>query len=123
MYGSASARICALSAVATASCGMAERMGKDLGLRSFDARIVLRTASFTGAWRKRPGSAFGIVDDMASPLPDPVALGEIERVLVTKLRHHGDVLLTSPVFTVLKRAAPHVAIDALVYRETAPMLA
>jgi hypothetical protein len=28
MYGSASARICALSAVLTASCGMAERMEK-----------------------------------------------------------------------------------------------
>lgn len=59
---------------------------------------------------------------MASPLPDPVPLGDVRSVLVTKLRHHGDVLLTSPVFTVLKRAAPHAAIDALVYRETAPML-
>jgi heptosyltransferase-3 len=66
---------------------------------------------------------FGIVDDMANPLPDPVPLGDIGRVLVTKLRHHGDVLLASPVFTVLKRAAPRAEIDALVYRETAPMLA
>jgi len=32
------------------------------------------------------------------------------------------VLLTAPVFTVLKRAAPHAEVDALVYRETAPML-
>ena len=59
---------------------------------------------------------------MASPLPDPVPIGDIRRALVTKLRHHGDVLLASPVFTVLKRAAPHAEIDALVYRETAPML-
>ena len=59
---------------------------------------------------------------MASPLPDPVPLGEVRTALVTKLRHHGDVLLTSPVFTVLKHAAPHASIDALVYRETAPML-
>lgn len=66
---------------------------------------------------------FGIVADMASPLPDPVPLGDICSALVTKLRHHGDVLLASPVFTVLKRAAPHAAVDALVYRETAPMLA
>jgi heptosyltransferase-3 len=72
----------------------------------------------------KPGRAlFGIVDDMVSPLPDPVPLGDIGRVLVTKLRHHGDVLLTSPVFTVLQRAAPHAEVDALVYRETAPMLA
>ena len=60
---------------------------------------------------------------MTSPLPDPVPLGDLRRALVTKLRHHGDVLLTSPVFTTLKRAAPHVEIDALVYHETAPMLA
>jgi heptosyltransferase III len=33
------------------------------------------------------------------------------------------VLLASPVFTVLKRAAPHADIDALIYGETAPMLA
>jgi heptosyltransferase-3 len=59
---------------------------------------------------------------MTSPLPDPVPLAGIHRVLVTKLRHHGDVLLTSPVFSALKRAAPHVEIDALVYGETAPML-
>jgi len=61
------------------------------------------------------------------PLPPAVAdaidPATIRRALVVKLRHHGDVLLTSPVFTVLKRAAPHAEIDALVYRETAPMLA
>ncbi len=60
---------------------------------------------------------------MSSYLPDAVPLSEIRRVLVTKLRHHGDVLLTSPVYSTLKRAAPHVEIDALVYLETAPMLA
>ena len=60
---------------------------------------------------------------MASPLPDPVDLGLVRRALVTKLRHHGDVLLASPVFTVLGHAAPSAEIDALVYAETAPMLA
>ena len=60
---------------------------------------------------------------MASYLPDAVPLPEIRRVLVTKLRHHGDVLLTSPVYATLGRAAPHAEIDALVYRETAPLLA
>ena len=43
-------------------------------------------------------------------------------MLVIKLRHLGDVLLTSPVFTVLKNHAPHLEIDALVYRDTEPML-
>jgi heptosyltransferase-3 len=54
---------------------------------------------------------------------DAIDCSRVRRALVIKLRHHGDVLLTSPVFTALQRAAPQVEIDALVYRETAPMLA
>jgi len=54
---------------------------------------------------------------------DAIDPAGVRRALVIKLRHHGDVLLTSPVFTVLKRAAPHAEIDALIYAETAPMLA
>jgi heptosyltransferase-3 len=54
---------------------------------------------------------------------DAIDPARIHRVLVIKLRHHGDVLLASPVFSVLKRAAPQAEIDALVYRETASMLA
>jgi heptosyltransferase-3 len=54
--------------------------------------------------------------------PDAIDTRLVRRVLVTKLRHHGDVLLTSPVFTVLQSALPAAEIDALVYRETAPLL-
>jgi len=54
--------------------------------------------------------------------PDAIDLAGLERVLVIKLRHLGDVLLTSPLFTVLKNHAPHLEIDALVYRDTADML-
>ncbi len=57
-----------------------------------------------------------------NPLRDAVPLQEVQRVLVIKLRHHGDVLLSSPVFSALKAAAPHVEIDALVYADTAEML-
>ena len=53
---------------------------------------------------------------------DPVPLNQVRRALVIKLRHHGDVLLTAPVFSVLKQAAPHIEIDALVYADTAEML-
>jgi heptosyltransferase III len=49
-------------------------------------------------------------------------LTSIRRILVVKLRHLGDVLLTSPVFTVLKRALPQAQIDAYIYRESLPML-
>ena len=54
---------------------------------------------------------------------DAIDFTRVRRVLVIKLRHHGDVLLASPVFSALKRAAPHAEIDGLVYLATAPMLA
>ena len=53
---------------------------------------------------------------------DAVDLAGISRALVIKLRHHGDVLLTSSVFSVLKNRAPHLEIDALVYHDTREML-
>jgi heptosyltransferase-3 len=55
-------------------------------------------------------------------LKDAIDLSAIKRVLVIKLRHHGDVLLTSPVFSVLKNHAPQLEVDALVYRDTQEML-
>src|SRR4051794_20843179 len=60
---------------------------------------------------------------MMTYLKDAVDPATVRRALVVKLRHHGDVLLTSPVFTTLKRAAPHADIDALVSLATAPLLA
>jgi len=56
-------------------------------------------------------------------VPDAVNPATVQRALVVKLRHHGDVLLSSPVFTVLKNRAPHARIDALVYADTRDMLA
>ena len=55
-------------------------------------------------------------------LRDAVPLEECARALVIKLRHHGDVLLASPVLGALKSHAPRIEIDALVYDETAQML-
>lgn len=54
--------------------------------------------------------------------PDAVALDQIRRVLVIKLRNLGDVLLASPVVSTLKSEVPHVEVDALVYADTADML-
>jgi heptosyltransferase-3 len=54
---------------------------------------------------------------------DAINLQSVRRALIVKLRHHGDVLLTSPVFQTLKNKAPHIEVDALVYRETQDMLA
>ena len=49
-------------------------------------------------------------------------LSKVRRALVIKLRHHGDVLLTSPLFANLKKAIPHAQIDAFIYEDTLPML-
>lgn len=59
---------------------------------------------------------------MTKYLKDAVDFSRIHRVLVIKLRHHGDVLLTSPVFSVLKRHYPHLEVDGLVYQDTMEML-
>jgi heptosyltransferase III len=64
-----------------------------------------------------------IADDVRrAVIADAIDLASIHRVLVIKLRHHGDVLLASPVFSTLKRLGPHLEVDALVYLETAAML-
>ena len=55
-------------------------------------------------------------------VPDAINPSSIRRVLVTKLRHHGDVLLASPVLQVLANRIPHAEIDALVYADTRDMI-
>jgi len=55
-------------------------------------------------------------------LADAIDPTSLRRALVIKLRHHGDVLLTSPVLSSLKAAAPACEIDALVFSDTAAML-
>ncbi|MDQ3025913.1 MAG: putative lipopolysaccharide heptosyltransferase III [Pseudomonadota bacterium] len=55
-------------------------------------------------------------------VPDAINLASVRNALVVKLRHHGDVLLTSPVFQVLRNRMPHAEIDALVYGDTREML-
>lgn len=60
---------------------------------------------------------------MFDPAPaDALSLHDVKRVLVIKLRHHGDVLLAAPVLSALKAAVPQASVDALVYADTAPML-
>jgi heptosyltransferase III len=56
-------------------------------------------------------------------VPDAIPASGLQRALVVKLRHHGDVLLASPVFRVLRARAPQCEVDALVYADTRDMLA
>lgn len=55
-------------------------------------------------------------------LTDAIDLSAVRRVLLIKLRHHGDVLLTSPLLSTLQAQLPHAEVDALVYHDTREML-
>lgn len=46
----------------------------------------------------------------------------IKNVLIIKLRHHGDILLTTPVIESLKKTTPQAIIDILLYKETNQIL-
>lgn len=46
----------------------------------------------------------------------------IKKILVVKLRHLGDVLLTGPVFSNLKLEFPGAQVDAYIYDEAIPIL-
>ncbi|MDC9615758.1 putative lipopolysaccharide heptosyltransferase III [Xenorhabdus khoisanae] len=47
---------------------------------------------------------------------------QFEKILIIKLRHHGDTLLITPVVNTLKKNFPSAEIDVLLYKETEPML-
>lgn len=53
---------------------------------------------------------------MTNPITPP------SRILVIKLRHHGDMLLTTPVIDSLHHRWPQARIDVLLYEETREML-
>jgi heptosyltransferase-3 len=52
-----------------------------------------------------------------------IDLADAPRILVVALRRLGDVLLTTPLIRSLKRAWPQARIEALIYADTAPILA
>jgi heptosyltransferase-3 len=47
---------------------------------------------------------------------------QYKKILIIKLRHHGDTLLITPVINTLKANFPHAEVDVLIYKETEPML-
>lgn len=53
----------------------------------------------------------------------PASHESVTRILVIKFRHHGDMLLITPVVNTLQDAWPAAKIDVLLYEETRPMLA
>ena len=51
-----------------------------------------------------------------------MSLAQPNRILVIKLRHHGDVLLSTPVVDAIKKHFPECEVDMLVYQETADII-
>ncbi len=51
-----------------------------------------------------------------------MCLGDIKRVLVTRLRFLGDVVMSTPVLETLRRALPDASIEYLTYEAFAPAL-
>jgi len=47
---------------------------------------------------------------------------KIKKILVVKLRHLGDVLLSTPVFSSIKKALPSATVDVLINQEAFPIL-
>ena len=52
-----------------------------------------------------------------------MSLAQPKRILIIKLRHHGDVLLSTPVVDALKTRFPDCEIDMLVYAGTGQLIA
>lgn len=52
----------------------------------------------------------------------PVSALSPKRILIIKLRHHGDMLLITPVIESLHKNHPKAEIDVLLYKETEAML-
>lgn len=46
----------------------------------------------------------------------------MQKILVIKLRHHGDVLLSTALYSALKQHYPACQLDVLIYKETTPLL-
>ncbi|PSJ79553.1 putative lipopolysaccharide heptosyltransferase III [Neisseria iguanae] len=51
-----------------------------------------------------------------------MSLTDPKQILIIKLRHHGDVLLTTPVVAAIKQRFPDCEVDMLVYQETADII-
>ncbi len=60
----------------------------------------------------------GNLSDMNASIP----LEQVKNILVIIFKYHGDVLLSSPLFSALKERFPEANIDVYLYKETLPML-
>ncbi|AXF78178.1 putative lipopolysaccharide heptosyltransferase III [Erwinia tracheiphila] len=60
---------------------------------------------------------------MSMPTLSPIPASFVpHKILLIKLRHHGDMLLITPVINALLQHYPSASLDVLLYKETRPML-
>lgn len=60
---------------------------------------------------------------MMNDAPVLASATSVQRILIVKLRHHGDLLLTTPVINTLRQNYLDAQIDILLYQETQDILA
>ncbi|OGN63033.1 MAG: putative lipopolysaccharide heptosyltransferase III [Chlamydiae bacterium RIFCSPHIGHO2_12_FULL_49_11] len=51
-----------------------------------------------------------------------IEMHKVRKVLFCIFKYHGDVLLTSPLYQILKNHYPHIAIHVFLFKDTLPML-
>jgi len=71
----------------------------------------------------KPVSRFTIAANQQAASKYCMSLAQPKRILIIKLRHHGDVLLSTPVVDALKTRFPDCEIDMLVYAGTGQLIA
>ncbi|MFA3777324.1 putative lipopolysaccharide heptosyltransferase III [Yersinia sp. 1652 StPb PI] len=84
---------------------------------------MMNTSNKTESPAGQPSALVATAQQRAFNLPDTLRdKSNVQRILVIKLRHFGDVLLTTPLLSTLKANYPQAKIDVLLYGGTQDML-
>ncbi|HHX0693490.1 TPA: putative lipopolysaccharide heptosyltransferase III, partial [Yersinia enterocolitica] len=84
---------------------------------------MMNTSNKTESPAGQPSAPVATAQQRVFNLPDTLReKSNVQRILVIKLRHFGDVLLTTPLLSTLKANYPQAKIDVLLYGGTQDML-
>lgn len=87
------------------------------------AHPMMNTSNKTESPAGQPSAPVATAQQRVFNLPDTLReKSNVQRILVIKLRHFGDVLLTTPLLSTLKANYPQAKIDVLLYGGTQDML-
>lgn len=76
----------------------------------------------SGSFKAWGGSVFFHHFSLGYLNEGPLVEKPFRRILIIKMRFHGDMLLTTPVISTLKHHYPDAKIDVLLYEDTIPIL-